>query len=92
MSVFKNQGYLTLKFDTGIDLTAASNKAILFKKPNGVKGSIDATVETTKLVISLVNATLNMAPGEWQFQPFCTFSGRNAYGDVYPLMVEENLS
>ena len=90
--LFKNQGYVTLSFETGLDLSAATNPKILFKRPDGTKGSFVAAISGSKLTYDMANADLNQAPGMWQFQTYFQVNGRDGYGDIVPISVEENLS
>ena len=90
--LFKNQGYVTLSFDTGLDLTNATGQKILFKRPDGTKGSFVAVISGTKLTYDMANADLNQAPGMWQFQAYFQVNGRDGYGDIVNISVEENLT
>lgn len=92
--IFKNQGYLILKLDTGIEtsiLAAAASKKILFKRPDGSKGSYDATVEGTKLIYQMLNSDLNLAPGLWEFQAYCEIDTKKAFGSIFKKIVDSNL-
>lgn len=82
MSIFQAQGYITLKLDTNLDVSAASQTWILYKKPDGTKGYwvADSIENNTVLVYDMTNADLDQ-PGVWTFQAFATLDGRNAYGE-----------
>lgn len=82
MSIFQRQGYLTLKLDTNLDISAASATWILYKKPDGTRGYWESTSieNNTIIVYEMTDADLDQA-GVWTFQAFVTLDGRNAYGE-----------
>lgn len=82
MSIFQNQGLLTLKLDTGQDVSACTVKRILYKKPDGSSGywAADSIESNTILVYNVANADLDQA-GVWTFQAFVTIGGKNGYGE-----------
>jgi hypothetical protein len=88
--IFKNQGYLVIRLDTGLDLSSASNLQILYKKPSGVKGSYSAIAEGTKLTYAFTNADLNET-GIWEFQTYLSMGGRDGYGDIFKCSIEQTL-
>ena len=91
--VFNTQTMLQLKLDTGINISAATVKKILYKKP-GNTGSGEWTVSTidgTNLVYD-VQLTDITAPGEWQFQAFVTVGGKDGYGKIVKQMVTQKLN
>jgi hypothetical protein len=93
MSIFKNQGYLTITLDTGLDLSAlgAANLKILVKKPDGTKTSYTASiVSVTKLQYTVSNTDLS-AEGLWEFQAYCEIATKKAYGDIFRYSVSSNL-
>lgn len=91
MAVFKNQGYLTITAETGLDLTSATNPRILYKNPNGTTGHFVATKSGTQLVYQCSDTDLDIA-GEWQFQAFVEIGGLNAYGEIFRQTVETPIS
>lgn len=82
MSIFQNQGYLTIKLDTNLDISTSSDTRILYKKPDGTRGFWEAdSIENNKIIVyDATNDDLDI-PGVWTFQAFATIDGRNAYGD-----------
>ncbi len=90
-NVFNKQSLLIYKLDTGLDLTAASVKKILYKKPDGSKGGWDASVEGTKLVYNFNDTDINVS-GEWEFQAYVEIGGKKGYGDVVTEHFKLNLS
>lgn len=73
---------LRLRFDTGQDLTSASNKKILYNKPDGTAGGWTATAElTTFLYYDTAEADLDQ-PGMWKLQTYCEIAGKKLYGDI----------
>lgn len=93
-SIFKGQGYLTIKLDTGLTtavLATGTNHKILYKKPDGTKSFFVAVPETTFLTYNFANADLNNAPGVWEFQTYTEIGTRKAYGDIFRKNVEITL-
>lgn len=82
MSIFQAQGYITLKLETNLDVSSASDTRILYKKPDGSRGywTADSIENDTILVYDMTNEDLDQA-GVWTFQAFATLDGRNAYGE-----------
>jgi hypothetical protein len=86
MSIFQGQGLLEIKLETGLDLSTASSKAILYKKPDGTSGSWTVTVTETGLanssilVYSVANDELDPY-GVWTFQSFVIIGGKKGYGE-----------
>lgn len=92
--IFNTQGYLSIKLDTAVDLTAinATNLAIKYKKPSGATGAWSASItETTKLVYNFTNADLDET-GLWSAQAYFTVSGKNAYCDIATFEVTQKLA
>ena len=82
MSVFVNQGLLTLTLETGIDLTTASLLQIKYKSPAGTRGTFAGTlVGTTKIKYDFVNDEITPA-GMWSFQSYVEIGGLKAYGNI----------
>jgi hypothetical protein len=84
MILFTGQSLITIKLDTGIDVSGATMKRMLYKKPSGVKGYFPVTsVEgTTKLVVSnLSPADLN-EQGPWEMQAYVEIGGLKGYGKI----------
>lgn len=92
MSVFQNQGLLALKLDTGQDVSSASVKRILYRKPDGSSGYWTATQEgTSVLVYNLLNTDLDQI-GVWTFQAFVTIAGKNGYGEYVQKEIKTKLT
>jgi hypothetical protein len=80
-NVYKGQSLLTIKLETGLDISSASVKKINYKKPNGTIGSWVATVDgTTKLSYNVNQGDINQS-GKWKMQAFVTIGGKDGYGD-----------
>jgi hypothetical protein len=91
--IFNTQGYLSIKLDTGVNLSTvgASNLAIKYKKPSGLTGTWSASItETTKLIYNFSNTDLDEI-GLWQAQAYFTVSGKNAYCDIVTFDVTQKL-
>lgn len=96
MSIFQGQGLLELKMETGLDLSSASSKAILYKKPDGTAGSW--TVTTTEngtttnsvLVYSVPNDALDVY-GVWTFQAYAVLAGKKGYGEYIQKEIKQKL-
>lgn len=93
MSVFQTQGYLTIKLNTGIDISASTVNRILYKKPDGTSGywTASSIENNTTLVYNLINTDLDQT-GVWTFQAFVTIGGKNGYGDYVQKEIKPKLS
>lgn len=92
MSVFQNQGLLAIKLDTGTNVTSASVKRILYKKPDGTSGywTASSVENDTILVYNFIDTDLDQT-GVWTFQAFVTISGRNGYGEYVQKEIKPKL-
>lgn len=81
MSNFITSGIITLRLDTQIDISAATVKKILYKKPSGVTGGWDATADGTALIYDINNTDIDI-PGVWQFQTYVEIGGNKGFGEV----------
>jgi len=81
--IFKSQTLLTVKLETGLTITSATVKKILYRKPDGTTGFWTATADgTTKLAYEVNLATDIDQAGIWKLQTFVTLSGKDGYGDI----------
>lgn len=85
--IYKNQAYITIELETGVDLTSASAEVILYKKPNGNTGEWTATVSGTKLTYEFAEGDLNQA-GTWRLQGSMIIDSRRAYTDAVNMVVK----
>ena len=92
MSVFQNQGLLAIKLDTGTNVSAASVKRILYKKPDGTTGywTASSVENNTILVYNFIDTDLDQT-GVWTFQAFVTISGRDGYGEYVQKEIKPKL-
>jgi hypothetical protein len=82
MQVFNGQSLLQLKFDTGLNLAAATVLKILFERPDGTAGFWAVTViDGTKLVYNVLETDINIA-GNWQLQSYVEIAGKKGYGKI----------
>ena len=82
MSIFTNQGYLSITLETGITITGATVMKILYTKPDKTTGFFSASASgTTALTYQFDNTDLDQA-GKWRFQSFVTIGGLDAWGEV----------
>lgn len=91
--IFNTQGYLSIKLDTGVNLSSvgATNLAIKYKKPSGATGTWSASItETTKLIYNFTNTDLDEI-GLWSAQAYFTVAGKNAYCDITNFDVTQKL-
>lgn len=90
--VFIKQSLLRLKLDTGISLTDATVKKILWKNPVNGKGSWNViTVEGTSLVYDVTVDDITI-PGNWELQSYVEIGGKKGYGDIVIQNFTRNLS
>lgn len=92
--IFKNQTALTLKLDTKIDLTSVTNVWMKYKKPSGVTGIWDATIDSpaTAGIISHVIASASELDElcDWRRWAYIEIGGtKYAPGDAVTFTVYE---
>lgn len=89
--VYKNQSFLNLTLNLGVDLTGAQVTQIKYQKPSGSTGSYNAEVtdETAgKIKYKFLSGDLNES-GQWAFWGYIVFSsgdtaaGEPAFVNVY---------
>jgi hypothetical protein len=81
MNVFKDQSYLTIIATTHQDLSAATVKKILYKKPDGTSGSWTATAVGTNLTYDVQASDIDQY-GKWYFQSYIEVGGKKGFGDI----------
>lgn len=92
-AIFREQSLFVLKLDTAINVTAATEKKILYKKPDGTKGAWAATsIEANTILCYQLNANDIDQVGNWEFQSFVIIGGKDGYGLIVTEYVNENLS
>ena len=92
MSIFKTQGYATITLETGVNISSATTKKILYKNPEGATGFFTASLSgTTALTYQLTDTDLTVS-GEWQFQAYVEIGGLNAFGNIVYQTISTPLS
>lgn len=90
--IYKNQGSLTFKVATGIDLSGAETALLKYRKPDETEGSFPLTVEDETAGILRYNLTgdeLDQS-GWWTLWAYVTFlGGRSAPGEAVRIYVAE---
>lgn len=81
MSYFITSGIITLRLDTEIDISTATVKKILYKKPSGVTGGWDAIADGNTLTYDLTNTDIDIT-GVWQFQTYVEIGGEKGFGEI----------
>lgn len=89
--IYQGQANVTISIDTGVTLGGATQTKILYKKPNGQKGSWDATVSGTTMTYIPVNTDLDQS-GTWELQAFAVIGGKQSYGEIIKLNVNKPLN
>jgi hypothetical protein len=89
--IYQGQAHVVISIDTGVSLGGASQTKILYKKPNGTKGSWNATVTGTTMSYVPSNTDLDQS-GDWQLQAFAVIGGKNALGEVIEMIVNKSLN
>jgi hypothetical protein len=90
-NVFKGQTLLTVKLETGLDISLASVRQILFKKPDGTKGAWIASADgLTKLSYDVSTNDIDQV-GIWKMQAFVTISGKDGFGDTVEINFKDNI-
>lgn len=87
-NVFNKQSLLTIKLETNTDISAASTKEILYKKPDGTTGKFTAQSEIgtdgvteSRLFYQVTDGDIDQ-DGIWSFQPYVIIGSLKGYGDV----------
>lgn len=88
-TLFKGQSLFEIKLDTGIDISTATEKKVLYKRPDGTLGEwVSTAVQSnptgppnTIMVYQLADGDINMA-GNWQFQSYVVIGGKAGYGSI----------
>ncbi|MEE4258948.1 MAG: hypothetical protein V2I62_04255 [Bacteroidales bacterium] len=81
--IYVGQSALRFTLDTKIDLSAASNTKIYYRKPDGTEGSWAATVtETNKLYYDVADETIIDIAGEWRLWAYAEFDSGVVYGEA----------
>lgn len=91
MSYFIKSGIVTLTLDTEIDISLATVKKILYKKPSGTIGEWTATAAGTALTYPLTNIDIDI-PGVWQFQTYVEIGGKKGYGAIVEQVFMQTLN
>lgn len=80
--LFVNQSLLSLSAPTGYDdLASADETKILYRKPSGITGSWNATVNGTDLTYNLVDGDIDER-GMWQFQSYVLVGTLKGFGNL----------
>lgn len=87
--IYINQTYLTIKLDTGIDVSTASALYIKYQKPDGSLGSLTAILEGTTIVkYNCLSTPFLTSSGNWVFWAEVTFpDGRIGVGTPVDVVV-----
>jgi hypothetical protein len=88
MSVFKNHSLLSITLRTNYaDLASAEVTKIKYEKPNGARGSWNASVSGTNLVYNFQNGDIDQN-GPWRFQSYIEVGGLIGPGDIVTVDVK----
>jgi hypothetical protein len=90
--IYVNQSYLDIKLNMVIDVSAASEKKIVYKKPDGKRGSLTvASVEDNTILVAPIANNFFDQPGVWEFQGVATISSREAKSKIVQQKVEPSI-
>jgi hypothetical protein len=87
--IFTEQS-VTLRLQTGIDLSGALSPRIAYEKPGGATGEWVATIDSSDLVYITSNDDLDLK-GIWKLQAKATIGGLNRFGKIVMLTVTKNI-
>ena len=81
--IYVGQSALTLKLDTEVDLSTATDPRIYYLKPvSGLIGYwVGSKVETTKIKYDVVDALQLNEAGVWVFWAYALFETKVIYGE-----------
>lgn len=91
MSLFKDQALLKIKLDTGYDLSTATVKKILYKKPDGTKGNWTANHVGTELEYQVEAGDIDQT-GDWILQSYIEVSGLPGFGELVKMTISQTLN
>ena len=91
MAIFVNQSLLTLNLDCNIDISAASEVLILYRKPSGVEGQWVGAANVNLATYDVQDGDLDEV-GVWKIQPKVTIAGEVGYGEIKPMTVSSPIS
>jgi hypothetical protein len=77
-NIFQGQTMLRFKIDTGLDLSSATVKKILWQDPAYNTGSWDVT---TQLVYDIQTIDITTS-GPWKLQAYVEIAGKKGYGEI----------
>jgi hypothetical protein len=89
--IYKDQTYLSIIIDTGVDIQTATVKKIKYIDPSGTPGEVVGTLNgTTKIKYDFTTTNTLKTAGSWIFWSFVVFSdGRSASGTPIEIIVYE---
>ena len=79
-----------IKLDTDIDVSAAIDSRIDYKKPNGDTGSWTASTSTTFVQYTLTSGDLDMV-GKWELQAYVDLTTWQGRSSIVTIPVGEQL-
>lgn len=91
MSIYKGQSLVKIILETGQSLSAATLTEILYKKPDGAKGSWTATVNGTALEYNVQAGDLDQE-GIWSLQSKIVIAGRTGLGKTTQLKIDPSIT
>jgi hypothetical protein len=87
MSVYKNSIGIKLIAECGADITAATTRQILYRKPDGTRGAWTAAQESgTSISYTVVSGDIDFT-GDLQIQAYVITPTWTLYGDIARLTV-----
>lgn len=91
-NIYTGQTLLTIKLETDLDVSLASEKKILYTKPDGTKGSWTATIDgTTAIKYDVLTNDISLS-GIWKLQAYVVIAGKIGYGDVVDMTIQKNIA
>ena len=91
--LFKGQSLLQIKLDTGIDVSTATVKKILWQDPNGDRGfwTVSSVEALTILVYNVTSSDVTVE-GRWRLQAYVEIGGLEGYGEIVEQTFYDNLN
>lgn len=89
--IYKGQTELSIRVNTGVDITGATSTLIKYKDPNGLEGSFTASIYDSYegiLNYDIVSSTDLNVVGKWTFWSYVTFANaKSAPGKPFTVEV-----
>ena len=91
--IYDNQTLLTIVVHSILNITTATVKKILYRKPDRTRGEWipQRFVGTDQMEYDIQGADMPLEHGTWQAQAYVEVGGLKGYGEVFEFVVSKSL-